>query len=62
LRLDAKYMADTKIADSKRQFEMQKAAFDMEVNARVSTGKSYNYKTCNLFLDTQQQCDNNYNL
>ncbi|XP_060595517.1 flotillin-2-like [Ruditapes philippinarum] len=34
LRLDAKYMADTKIADSKRQFEMQKAAFDMEVNAR----------------------------
>jgi flotillin len=39
LRLDAKYMADTKIADSKRQFEMQKAAFDMEVNARVSSGK-----------------------
>ena len=35
LRLDAKYMADTKVADSKRQFEMQKAAFDMEVNARV---------------------------
>ncbi|XP_045173298.1 flotillin-2-like [Mercenaria mercenaria] len=34
LRMDAKYSADTKIADSKRMFEMQKAAFDMEVNAR----------------------------
>jgi len=36
MRMDAKYSADTKVADSKRQFEMQKAAFDMEVNARVS--------------------------
>lgn len=35
LRMDAKYVADTKIADSKRQFQMQKAAFDMEVNAKV---------------------------
>lgn len=34
LKMDAKYAADTKVADSKRQFEMQKAAFDMEVNAR----------------------------
>lgn len=34
LRMDAKYTADTKIADSKRLYEMQKAAFDMEVNAR----------------------------
>jgi flotillin len=33
-RLDTKYSADTKIANSKRQFEMQKANFDMEVNAR----------------------------
>lgn len=33
-RMDARYEADTKIADSKRQFEMQKANFDMEVNAR----------------------------
>ena len=36
--MDAKYIADTKIADSKRQYEMMKASFDMEVNAKVSTG------------------------
>ena len=35
-RMDTKYAADTKIANSRRQFEMQKANFDMEVNARVS--------------------------
>lgn len=34
-RMDSRYAADTKIADSKRMFEMQKANFDMEVNARV---------------------------
>lgn len=33
-RMDSRYEADTKIADSRRQFEMQKANFDMEVNAR----------------------------
>jgi len=33
-RMDTKYSADTKIAKSKRQYEMQKANFDMEVNAR----------------------------
>ena len=35
LRMDAKYEADTKIADSARLYQMQKANFDMEVNARV---------------------------
>ena len=35
-RMDSRYEADTKIADSKRMYEMQKANFDMEVNARVS--------------------------
>ena len=34
-RMDAKYEADTKIADSARMYQMQKANFDMEVNARV---------------------------
>jgi len=33
-RMDAKYDADTKIADASRLYEMQKASFDMEVNAR----------------------------
>jgi len=35
--MDTKYAADTKIANSRRQFEMQKANFDMEVNAKVRT-------------------------
>lgn len=33
--LDVKFMADTKIADSKRAFELQKAAFSEEVNIKV---------------------------
>ncbi|KAL5016886.1 hypothetical protein ScPMuIL_006475 [Solemya velum] len=33
-RMDARYQADTKIADSSRAFQMQKAAYDMEVNAK----------------------------
>ncbi|CAH1801345.1 unnamed protein product [Owenia fusiformis] len=33
-RMDSKFTADTKIADSARQYQLQKAAFDMEVNAR----------------------------
>jgi flotillin len=33
-KMDTKYAADTKIANSRRQFEMQKANFDMEVNAK----------------------------
>jgi flotillin len=33
-RMDAKFEADTKIADSARMYQMQKANFDIEVNAR----------------------------
>ncbi|KAK2160897.1 hypothetical protein LSH36_125g03000 [Paralvinella palmiformis] len=33
-RMDARYEADTKIANSKRQYEMQKACFDVEVNTQ----------------------------
>ncbi|KAL7976097.1 hypothetical protein Chor_009775 [Crotalus horridus] len=32
--LDVKFMADTKVADSKRAFEMQKAAFTQEINMK----------------------------
>ncbi|NP_001080298.1 flotillin 2 L homeolog [Xenopus laevis] len=32
--LDVKYVADTKMADSKREFEMQKAGFSQEVNTK----------------------------
>ncbi|NXH51065.1 FLOT2 protein, partial [Dicaeum eximium] len=34
--LDVKFMADTKIADSKRVFELQKAAFTEEVNIKTA--------------------------
>ncbi|XP_072793350.1 flotillin-2 isoform X4 [Taeniopygia guttata] len=34
--LDVKFLADTKIADSKRSFELQKAAFTEEVNIKTA--------------------------
>ncbi|NXX62398.1 FLOT2 protein, partial [Scopus umbretta] len=34
--LDVKFMADTKIADSRRAFELQKAAFNEEVNIKTA--------------------------
>ncbi|XP_073653896.1 flotillin-2 isoform X2 [Tursiops truncatus] len=34
--LDVKFMADTKIADSKRAFELQKSAFSEEVNVKTA--------------------------
>ena len=43
--MDAKYDADSKIADSARQYQMQKANFDMEVNARVRTALLYGLVT-----------------
>ncbi|CAJ0966598.1 unnamed protein product [Ranitomeya imitator] len=36
--LDVKYLSDTKMADSKRAFELQKAAFSQEVNTKVRLG------------------------
>jgi len=33
--MDVKFQADTKMADSKRELEMQKAAFNQEVNTKV---------------------------
>lgn len=34
-RMDARYAADTKIADANRMFQMNKASYDTEVNAKV---------------------------
>lgn len=34
--MDVKYGADVKIEDASRLFQLQKAKFDMEVNAGVS--------------------------
>lgn len=42
--LDVKYLADTKIADSKREFELQKAAFSQEVNTKVK-GETIQFTT-----------------
>lgn len=33
--MDMKFLADTKMADSKRELEMQKASFNQEVNTKV---------------------------
>lgn len=33
--MDVKFLADTKMADSKRELEMQRAAFNQEVNTKV---------------------------
>ncbi len=35
--MDVKFLADTKMADSKRELEMQKASFNQEVNTKVSS-------------------------
>lgn len=34
--MDVKFQADTKMADSKRELELQKASFNQEVNTKVS--------------------------
>lgn len=33
--MDVKFLADTKMADSKRELELQKATFNQEVNTKV---------------------------
>lgn len=35
--MDVKFLADTKMADSKRELELQKASFNQEVNTKVGT-------------------------
>ncbi|MED6246585.1 Flotillin-2, partial [Ataeniobius toweri] len=32
--MDVKFLADTKMADSKRELELQKAAFNQEINTK----------------------------
>lgn len=38
--MDIKFQADTKMADSKRELELQKATFNQEVNTKVGDLKS----------------------
>ena len=54
-KMDVAYQAQTNIADSSREFQMQKAAFDQEVNARKAESElSYelqvNLAFCHLFF------------
>ena len=44
--MDAKYDADTKIADAAREYQMQKANYDMEVNGAVRALYMYTYCIC----------------
>jgi hypothetical protein len=43
--MDTKFSADAKIADASRNYKMQKAGFDQEVNARVRTHYPYSEPT-----------------
>lgn len=36
--MDVKFSADTKMADSKRELELQKAGFNQEINTKVRSG------------------------
>ncbi|EDV22420.1 uncharacterized protein TRIADDRAFT_28679 [Trichoplax adhaerens] len=48
-RLDVRYTADTSIADSRREFEMAKAAFDQEVNrVRAEAELSYELQAAKI--------------
>jgi len=38
--MDVKFQADTKMADSKRELELNKASFNQEVNTKVGTVES----------------------
>ena len=40
-KMDTKYKADAAIADSSREFKMQKAHFDSEVNTKVNIQTSH---------------------
>ena len=51
LRMDIKYSAETKIADSLRQFQMEKSKFNAEVNTKVLlTLQSFQSVVCEYSL------------
>lgn len=41
--MDVKFQADTRMANSKRELEMQKASFNQEVNTKVELSYSSGY-------------------
>ncbi len=45
--MDARLQADTKIADSKREFQMRSAEFDQEVNTKKAEAElAYQLQVC----------------
>lgn len=48
--MDVAYQAQTNIADSSREFQMQKAAFDQEVNARKAEAELSYELQVNLYF------------
>lgn len=47
--MDVKFQADTKMADSKRELELNKASFNQEVNTKVRTvGSRFKHDVCYL--------------
>ena len=55
--MDVAYQAQTNIADSSREFQMQKAAFDQEVNARKAEAElSYELQVhCKTLICVKQR-------
>lgn len=48
--MDVAYQAQTNIADSSREFQMQKAAFDQEVNTRKAEAELSYELQVNLYF------------
>lgn len=44
--MDIKFLADTKMANSKRELELQKASFNQEVNTKVGNQRFHNVLNC----------------
>ena len=56
--MDIKFDADTKVADSQRQYEMLKAGYEAEVNTKVSsdTATFLSFHTVCLFTKITLPC------
>ena len=49
--MDARYQADTMIADSKREYQMRSAEFDQEINTKKAEAElAYQLQVISMFL------------
>lgn len=62
-KMDVAYQAQTNIADSSREYQMQKASYDQEVNARKAEAElSYELqvkKILVIFIKQEINCSSN---